>query len=405
VKGQLTLTGSETGLFANTKAGSQGQGGNNRIDSHSMLIQDGATISVDTQGSGTGGNIFLQANQIELQNKGSITAQTSGIGNAGGITINADTLALSGRAQISTNTFSSGRADDLNVDVKDQLTLTGSGTGLFASTEAGSTGNGGNITIDTHQVLIQDGATIAVDSKGSGIGGNIFITAGKLTLNNGSITAETANANGGNIFITTGKLLVLRNHSQISSTAGNNQAGGNGGNITISAPFIVGVLSEDNDIRANAFKGNGGNITINANGVYGFLFPPQDTPFSDITASSQLGINGTITLNTLNLDPSQGLQELNLTPIDPSRLVVQNCNNGRKVTEGQSRFVVLGRGGFSTSPDDWFSNTPILPDLGAPSSPHLPNSPTFPIRPAQHNHRSPNLGQRQRWQNLPGTVI
>ncbi len=295
-----------------------------------------------------------------------MSASTSGSGKAGEITINTESLTIRNGAKVSTNTSSSGQAGNLTLNVQDRLTLTDSGTGLFASTTPGSTGNGGSITIDPQRVLIQDGATIAVNSEGSGTGGNIFLQAGRLELRDrGSITAETASAQGGNITLNVNNLVLLRRDSLISATAGTAQAGGNGGNVTIATPFIIGVLTENSDIRANAFSGNGGNITINATQIFGLRPHPKDTPFSDITASSQLGINGNIILNTLNLDPSQGLQELNLTPVDPSKLVAQGCNSGRKVVEGQSKFVVLGRGGLSASPDDPFSGTIVLNDLGS----------------------------------------
>ncbi|WP_245939735.1 beta strand repeat-containing protein [Stenomitos frigidus] len=347
----------------------KGQGGSILVTApRSIVLSGNGSIAAGSSSEGAGGSVQLRTRDLSLQKGVNVSASTSGAGKAGDVGINAETLTVSGGATVSTNTASSGQAGNLTVNVKDQLTLTGSGTGLFATTTPGSTGNGGSITIDPQRVLIQDGATIAVNSEGSGIGGNIFLQAGRLELRNrGSITAETASAQGGNITLKVSDVVLLR-RSLISATAGTAQAGGNGGNVTISTPFVLGVLTENSDIRANAFSGNGGNVIINAQQIFGLRPQPQDTPFSDITASSQLGINGNIILNTLNLDPSQGLQELNLSPVDPSKLVAQGCNSGRKVVEGESKFVVLGRGGLTTSPDDPFGGTAVLTDLGSPTA-------------------------------------
>jgi len=49
---------------------------------------------------------------------------------------------------------------------------------------------------------------------------------------------------------------ILRNNSQLSTRAGTESSGGgNGGDLIVDANFIVGVLSENSDIIANAFEG------------------------------------------------------------------------------------------------------------------------------------------------------
>ncbi len=106
------------------------------------------------------------------------------------------------------------------------------------------------------------------------------------------IQATTQSGNGGNIALETRDLVLLRNNSSISTTAGQAGAGGDGGNITLEAGFVVAVPQENSDITANAFEGRGGNINITTNAIYGLEFRNQLTSLSDITDSSQLGING-----------------------------------------------------------------------------------------------------------------
>lgn len=96
------------------------------------------------------------------------------------------------------------------------------------------------------------------------------------------------------------------------TNAGTAEAGGNNGNITINVNngFLVAVPREDSDISANAYTGIGGNVRINAQDVFGIQARSQLTIESDITASSQLGVQGQVTIIQPNIQPTQGLIEL-----------------------------------------------------------------------------------------------
>ncbi|MGA7933777.1 MAG: S-layer family protein, partial [Kovacikia sp.] len=286
-------------------------------------VKEGAQISAATTNNGLGGSVKVTAENVELTTGGQIRTTTSGAGQAGDITTN----------------------------VRDRLLLSNPNTGLFANTERGSTGNGGSILIDPRSVILRDRAEIAVNSAGSGQGGDIQLQAGTLTLDNQArISAETASNQGGNITLQLQDLLLLRRGSLISATAGTAQAGGNGGNIRINTLFMVSVLSENNDIRANAFTGQGGNVTINARGIFGIQPQRVETPASDITASSQFGLSGVVTINTPDVDPSRGLAPLPTNLVDPSRLIAQGCSASGG--QGASSFVATGRGGLPPGPTD-----------------------------------------------------
>ncbi|MBD0313458.1 MAG: S-layer family protein, partial [Microcoleus sp. T3-bin5] len=81
---------------------------------------------------------------------------------------------------------------------------------------------------------------------------------------------------------------------------------------------------------------------------------------SDITASSELGVQGTIDINTLNVDPNRGLLQLPTGLVDTPGLVASNCNAfiGKKGSE----FTVTGRGGLPPSPDDFLSGDVVWTD-------------------------------------------
>lgn len=360
----------------------------------SITLTGPGQLAVETSNTGNAGNINVATQQLSLRDGVELSASTSSSGKAGDINIAASSVDLSGGARVTTNTAGSGQAGSINLQVREQLQLTGAGTGLFASTAPGSSGNGGNITIAPQTLLVQDRATIAVNSQGQGQGGNISVQAGRVELRDrGSITAETASTQGGNITLNVQDLLLLRRNSLISTTAGTAQAGGNGGNIKISAPFVIGVLSENSDIRANAFTGQGGRVDITAQGIFGLKFQPRDTPRSDITASSEFGISGQVVLNTPGIDPSQGLTELPGDLTDPSNQINQVCANRNSANENANEFVVTGRGGLPPNP-----TTPLTGDelmAGWVSMPReaAPNPATVASQPAP----PPAIVEAQGW--------
>ncbi|RUT09679.1 hypothetical protein DSM106972_001740 [Dulcicalothrix desertica PCC 7102] len=178
-----------SGLFTATRG--TGKAGNITVNSPTLIIRDGATISSATN-NGAGGNISITANRLETINGGKFRTSTTGVNKAGDITLN----------------------------VRDSILIAGVNSGLFANTQTGSTGNGGNIFIDPRSIILRDGARIAVDSQGSGKGGDIQIEAGALTLDNqAAIFAETASNTGGSITLKMQELLLLRRGGKISTNA------------------------------------------------------------------------------------------------------------------------------------------------------------------------------------------
>ncbi|GAB4186878.1 MAG: hypothetical protein Fur006_26450 [Coleofasciculaceae cyanobacterium] len=368
-----------SGLFAQSAGIQAGEAGNLTINTRQLLVRDGAGgVSVSTFGQGAGGSLTVNASEsVQLIGSPSsgafdsgLFAQTRGTGNAGDLLINTRQLLVQGGARVSSSTFSQGDGGSLRVNASESVQLIGTSadgqfkTGLFANTALGSTGNGGSIFLDSRTVIIRDGASIAVDSQGTGEGGNIEIRASALTLDKGaSIFAETASNTGGDITLQVQDLLLMRNNSLISTTAGTAQAGGDGGNITIDADFIVAVPKEDSDITANAFEGRGGNINITTQGIYGIKFRPRLTPLSDITASSDFGVDGVVEINTPDIDPSQGLANLPSEPVNTE--VAQDCQVvGGKTT---SSFISTGSGGLPINPYEPLDSREILAEIQPPA--------------------------------------
>lgn len=384
-------------LFASVEPTAEGNGGNLNINTERLLVADGADVSVTTFGKGNAGDLTITAQSVEVigQSKDgypsllSAEVAQSGIGDGGRLTIETEHLKVADGSKILAGTFGIGEAGNINVitntfeatnggqfltttssnydagniilKVRDKIILSGSQTGLFANTTPNSIGKGGSISIDPRAMTIEDGAKIAVDSQGKGDGGNIQLAAGLLTLDNGSILAETNSSTGGNITLNLQELLLLRNASQISTSAGRDPAigTGDGGNIFINSPFIAAVPTENSNISANASLGNGGQVNITTQGIFGIKARSQPTETSDITASSKSGVQGFVTINTPDVDPARGLVQLPSNLVDASGQIASGCTpRGQQA----SRFIATGRGGLPQSPDEPLRGRAVITD-------------------------------------------
>jgi large exoprotein involved in heme utilization and adhesion len=119
----------------------------------------------------------------------------------------------------------------------------------------------------------------------------------RLLLNNGaaiSTEAETSTASGGNITLHVRDFLYLVSSEITTWVKGET---GNGGNITIDPQLVI---LDHSSIIAEAIEGHGGNITITA----GEFIPSSDRI---ISASSQLGISGTVEINGPRVDVNGAL--------------------------------------------------------------------------------------------------
>ncbi|MEQ8383579.1 MAG: filamentous hemagglutinin N-terminal domain-containing protein [Coleofasciculus sp. A1-SPW-01] len=403
----LTLDSFSQGIVTVTDG--EGRAGNIFIETPNFIARDGGLIATTTLNQGRGGNIQIDAtNRIELDNSllGSGTFDQAASGN---VTLTSPRLVARGGAQVLTTTFNSGQAGDLNVNVSESIELSDPnnqgtllGTGLFASSTQAASGDGGDININspTSELNIRDRAAVSVSATGTGNAGDINIDVRSLLLDQGLISATSLSGEGGNINLKVAETFILRNNSQLSTRAGTETSGGgNGGDMTIDANFIVAVLSENSDIIANAFEGNGGNITINTQTILGLQLSEILTPNSDIIASSELGVDGRIVINTPNIDPSRGLIELPSTFSDPSGQIISGCP-----ADTGDRFVVTGRGGIPHSPGQYLSGRAIWEDTRGLSSQSFPSSTPTNSQLSQTN--TPPLIEAQGWVvDQDGTVI
>ncbi|MEB3356061.1 MAG: S-layer family protein [Synechococcales bacterium] len=405
--------GNPSGLFVQTIDNS-GSGGNLRIDTDTLRVADGALVSSSTFASGDAGDLQIRASQIQLEGTelyptGLFAAvNEDATGNGGDLLIQTQILEVLNGAQIVAGTRGEGDAGFLQINAQEIVLSGRSGpyqSGLFASAIVG-TGDGGDLSVRSDRLTIQNGATINAStfpssgdrsSAGQGAAGSIEITTTDLQLiDQGSITASTAVAGEGNITIQANQIRLLEE----SAIATNSQGTEPGGNITVTTDLLL--AAGNSDITANAVNAQGGRVVITAEGIYGTTFRPQTTELSDITASSELGaeFSGVVTLNTPDVDPSQGLVVLPENVIDPDTQIAAACEQN-----AGSEFVVTGRGGLPAHANQilrgynlWHDLrlTALVPSDGIPSEEASPQ-PVAPLPSETDTNPNETIVEAQGW--------
>ncbi len=211
--------------------------------------------------------------------------------------------------------------------------------------------------------MVADGGIVEVNAASTGGAGNLKVVGNRILLNNASLQAQVAEGNQGNITLDS-NLLLLRNGSTITTNATGTASGGN---ININSLVIAGF--ENSDIIANAVEGNGGKINITTQGIFGLEFRDELTPESDITASSEFGVNGTVEINDFGINPNSGLVELPVELSDSSQQVASGCLNNKG-----SNFVITGKGGIPHSPNQHLISNQTWYDIRNFSTSRKPNN-------------------------------
>ncbi|AFY56729.1 filamentous hemagglutinin family N-terminal domain protein [Rivularia sp. PCC 7116] len=354
-----------------------GNSGDLTINTKVLSVDGGGAISTINFGAnGNTGNLLINASElVELSvfasnnNDATITTSVvSSMGNAGNIEINTPRLSIFGGAFIASSTFGAGNSSEITVNASNSVLLSGSrfrsgrtepstintrGTLLppFLRQRFGIpdkvTGNAGSININTPKLSITDGAELTVSHQSVGNAGTLKVNADFISLDTGGrLSASTESGEGGNIDISAAEFLSLRRGALINTES---KGVGNGGNITIYSPVIAGF--ENSDIIANAVEGMGGNINITTQGIFGLEFRDELTEESDITASSQFGVNGTVQINNISIDPSSGLVELPVALSDSSQQIAAGC-----ASNIGSTFIATGKGGIPQNPNEYVNN-------------------------------------------------
>ena len=374
-----------------------GRGGSIRLRADAVDLLHGAEISASTRNSGAGGDVRLDVSgALQVASGSLIAARTDASGAGGNVSVGAGKLFVTGGGSLSADTDGSGRGGNVSVKAG-SVSIAGTASKISAeSTHPGPGGRGGDILVDAGALRLADGAAISARSLGQGASGTVWLKAGALALRSGAVVASSntgaghagsvvirsaggvrlegasaittaaeradagnidilagtrielfggsaitasAGANGGSILLRTRDTLHLRD-SQLTATAGTSlsaSGSGTGGNITIDPDFII---LEDATISANAAIGQGGNILL--------ITPHFLSSGSLLTATGSTA--GTVEIAAPELDLTSALARLTYSVLDASSLLREQC--ARRLGEDFSSFLLLGRGGVETTPDE-----------------------------------------------------
>jgi filamentous hemagglutinin family protein len=349
------------------------------ITVNSLSVSNQSELDTSTKGRGNAGSIIIRArDSISLKNDALIRSRVyqNAVGNSGGIDITTGNFSLVNGGGLSATTDGTGHAGQVTIRANGSISLR-NGPYISSRVAEHGTGNSGGIFITADSLSLTNDAQLNVSSFGQGNPGNLVIKADSIRLENqGKLTAQTLSGEGGNIVLNVGDILFLRDNSLISAQAAGDAQGGN---INIDAGFIIALPNQNNDIIASAQRGNGGNINITTQAILG-LEERSSTPSNstnDIDASSEFGLNGNVSIKTPDVDPSRGLANL---PVEPVNLeVAQGCQTAE--TQGAIEFFNIGKGGLASNPYEPLSSSEIWEDVPLPKQ-KTENAASVSVSPA-----------------------
>jgi filamentous hemagglutinin family protein len=319
----ILLSGNNTAI--NSSAFGSGDSGNLTIISEKLELSNGAQIMSSSLSQGNNGDIFVNSSEIILLNDeralGDLEPNKlatgihagllgdSATGNSGNLTIKSDRLIVNNGALISANNSGQGNGSNILVD-SNEIVLTNDKTALdnFTPSEFltgihanllgdSATGNSGNLTIKSSNLMVSNGAKVSANNSGQGNSGDLFVESNKILLTNdanalsdfnpielgtgiqASLIGNSATGNSGHLTIKSNNLLVSNG---ASVTANNISGKGNSGDLFVESNKILltndeNVLSDFNpielgtgiqaDLLGNNVTGDSGTLTIKSNNL------------------------------------------------------------------------------------------------------------------------------------------
>ena len=392
----LTISGANSGIFANLDAGAVGRGGDINIQAGNVFVKDGGQINSFTSGTGNAGNVTMIARDAvsfdgvdSNGNPSSLSSEVEAgaVGDGGNINITAGALSLTNSGYLSTGVreaFNSlaggqGQGGTVNLNVRDALTISGANSGISASLKAGAVGRGGDINIQAGNLFVRDGGQInsftsgkgnagnitiiarnavtfdGVDSNGNysslssdvapggvGSGGKIDITAGSLSLTDGAELSNAASeGRGGDINIQAGNIFVKDGGQIISSTFGK----GDAGKISIATSdgiFLDGTSYIASNVQSNTAQGSAGNIDITT----GSLSATHGAEINSFTRGQ--GNAGDVTINAKDSVTFDGVDSKGNRSASASTVEAGAVGKGGNINITASS-LSLTNGGYLTS--------------------------------------------------------
>ncbi len=263
-----------------------------------------------------------------------------------------------------------------------------------------SNADAGDITRRGPAAIRLTNSRLATNTINTGTSGDITLAdANTVVLSNTVLITNTAGlAPAGSIEIDGFNYLLMTNGSLLLADA---QGAADGGTIEINSNLVVASPDGNNDIIVNASAGDGGAIFSPEATLYGFEQPQGLTTSdlrsrrsNDISASSESGQDGVVTLNALTNAPIRAeLEELSEDFATPDQLISNSCISRNQLAEGS--FVIPGAGALPSSPDDATASEYSLGDIEL--LPSEGNETALNESPNEGPNESRLRGQREPW--------
>jgi large exoprotein involved in heme utilization and adhesion len=309
----VELVGDSTDISTTVFPTAMGKGGNIRVETRRLTLQDGASILAGTSGNGDAGTILLRASEsVELSGNSDIFATTlfadgftpSAPGQGGNVTIETGRLYLTQYSTISAVTDTQGTGGTIAVPASESVQLyNGSRISVFTlgagnagsisvtapevelagdftledgrvrssafSAQRQGTGAAGDVRINAGRLIVRDGAQVEAAAFDAGKGGTLTVIAEEVELSgtraDGTFSSLFASSEGsgaaGDVSIDTGRLIV-RNGAVVSVSG---IGSGDAGNLKINSDSVE--LNNDGFLGATTAAGDRGNIDLRSNSL------------------------------------------------------------------------------------------------------------------------------------------
>ncbi|MGF1491973.1 MAG: filamentous hemagglutinin N-terminal domain-containing protein [Microcoleaceae cyanobacterium] len=339
IAGQLTVQADEiyavgvlqdnsSGFRTDLYPGATGQAGDVTVNTRTLTLRDGAQIgsavfgnaeggnitvnafeSIDASGAGVGESLFPQVNQTLALFSGQFpsglltTVFAGGIGDGGDLTVNTPRLTLQNGSLVAAGTINApGNSGQLNVQA-DEINVVGTSTDGFFPTSiltsvlSGATGQGGQLTVNTQSLNLQQGGQLRAGTSGIGDSGDVMVQANEINIDGISANGRFVSA-------------ILAEVEDLSDLSSGAIGSGDGGNILLTTDQLT--LKNGGQVRAGTFgAGQGGNIEINAGNMNVLGLSPDGSQISGVfndVGFGSTGNGGNLTLDTESLTLRDGGQ-------------------------------------------------------------------------------------------------
>ncbi|MEZ4333044.1 MAG: filamentous hemagglutinin N-terminal domain-containing protein [Myxococcota bacterium] len=368
-----------SGLDARTTSAT-GDAGDVRIEGGTLVVRDGGQVSsaaFNPNAAAAAGSIDLVlAERVSIDGGSNVSSESVSQGDAGSLRIAAPDVALTNGSRVAASTLNTGVAGRIEIDAA-RIRVAGRGpTGESArirSTTGSPVGGGdaGTIRLQaTESIEVADGGQISAGTEGDGSTGDVLLSSadsitirsggrieatglrrsgtigpagdvvieagGDLVVRHGRISTVAARPESGNIRLVGGRLVSVTRFGIVETDV--DATGGQGGDVSITAPFVV---LERASVTANADQAfaDAGNITLRASEAY--LGLGQTT----VLARASQGISGQISVEAPETDYLGELAVLRGDLLTVSDEVSQSCmQQGGRVGSLQVEGDAFARG-------------------------------------------------------------